>query len=137
MFSLATVRVFCGRFELCPVGTGVTEKVTKTYHSFFGLSSLLLVTMTGSITCGLPWLGVVNILGEMNGSVSTSTWVVRVTLYFLGGNEWVRSHVTRCVDPLLPLLLSARGVERGAPLAAPGVSLATGRGRAKGSLPVC
>ena len=39
--------------------------------------------------------------------------------------------------PLLPLLLSARGVERGAPLAAPGVSLATGRGRAKGFLPVC
>ena len=66
-----------------------------------------------------------------------STWVVRVTLYFLGGNEWVRSHVTRCVDPLLPLLLSARGVVRGAPLAAPGVSLATGRGGAKGSLPVC
>ena len=48
MYSLATVRVFCGRFELRPVGTGVTEKVTKTYHSFFGLSSLLLVTMTGS-----------------------------------------------------------------------------------------
>ena len=86
---------------------------------------------------GLPWLDVVNILGEMNGSVSTSTRVVRFTLYFLGGNEWVRSHVTRCVDPLLPLLLSARGVVRGAPLAAPGVSLATGRGRAKGSLPVC
>ena len=74
-----------------------------------------------------PLLGIWLILGEMNGSVSTSTWVVRVTLYFLGGNEWVRSHVTRCVDPLLPLLLSARGVERGAPLAAPGVSLATGR----------
>ena len=48
MYSLATVRVLWGRSELCPVGTGVTEKVTETYHSFFGLSSLLLVTMTGS-----------------------------------------------------------------------------------------
>ena len=44
MYSLATVKVFCGRFELCPVGTGVTEKVTWTYHSFLGLSTPLLVT---------------------------------------------------------------------------------------------
>ena len=49
MYSLATVKVFCGRFELCPVGTGVTEKVTWTYHSFLGLSTPLLVTTYGNI----------------------------------------------------------------------------------------
>ena len=27
------------RSELCSTGTGVTEKVTKTYHSFLGSSS--------------------------------------------------------------------------------------------------
>ena len=39
MYSLATVRVYCGGSELCSIGTGVTEKVTKTFHSFFGSSS--------------------------------------------------------------------------------------------------
>ena len=56
MYSLATMMVFCGWFELCSIGTGLTEKVTKTHHSFLGLSSPLLVT-TGTcrknITCGL------------------------------------------------------------------------------------
>ena len=51
----------------------------------------------GGITCELL-LVVENILGETNGSMSF--WVARVTLYFLGGNEWVRSHVTRCVHSL-------------------------------------
>ena len=27
------------RSELCSIGTGVTEKVTKTFHSFLGSSS--------------------------------------------------------------------------------------------------
>ena len=58
------------KIRAVPCGTGVTEKVTKTNHFFF----------VGGITCGLPWFGVVNILGEMNGSVSTSTWVVVLRL---------------------------------------------------------
>ena len=36
MYSLATVRVYCGGSELCSIGTGVTEKVTKTFHSGLG-----------------------------------------------------------------------------------------------------
>ena len=39
MYSLATVRVHCGGSELCSIGTGVTEKVTKTFHFFLGSSS--------------------------------------------------------------------------------------------------
>ena len=35
------------------------------------------------------------------GSVSTSIWVVRFTLNFLGGNEWFRSPRHRCVDPFV------------------------------------
>ena len=41
MYSLATVRTLflALRSELCSIGTGVTEKVTKTFHSFLGSSS--------------------------------------------------------------------------------------------------
>ena len=41
MYSLATVRTLylALRSKLCSIGTGVTEKVTKTFHSFLGLSS--------------------------------------------------------------------------------------------------
>ena len=41
MYSLATVRTLFSalRSELCSIGTGVTEKVTKTFHSFLGSSS--------------------------------------------------------------------------------------------------
>ena len=41
MYSLATVKdlVLALRSELCSIGTGVTEKVTKSFHSFLGLSS--------------------------------------------------------------------------------------------------
>ena len=39
MYSLATVRTVCGQFELCSVGTGNTEKVSKSNHSFLGLTS--------------------------------------------------------------------------------------------------
>ena len=42
MYSLATVRVHCGGSKLCSIGTGVTEKVTKTFHSFLGSSSPFL-----------------------------------------------------------------------------------------------
>ena len=41
MYSLATVRTLflALRSELCSIGTGVTEKVTKTFHFFLGSSS--------------------------------------------------------------------------------------------------
>ena len=39
MYSLATVRTLFWALRSEPIGTGVTEKVTKTFHSFLGSSS--------------------------------------------------------------------------------------------------
>ena len=43
IYSLASVRTLflALRSELCSIATGVTEKVTKTFHSFLGSSSPL------------------------------------------------------------------------------------------------
>ena len=71
MYSLATVRTLflALRSELCSIGTGVTEKVTKTFHSFLGSSSPVIAGVREPM--GASWVGpldwVVITLGEMNG----------------------------------------------------------------------
>ena len=66
MYSLATVRTLflALRSELCSIGTGVTEKVTKTFHSFLGSSSSGICWSPGTYGGIMRWLylGVVVII---------------------------------------------------------------------------
>ena len=95
MYSLATVRTLFSalRSELCSIGTGVTEKVTKTFHSFRGSSSPVAAGVRepmGASWVGLSWIEWWSSWVKWMGSVSTSIRGVRFTLYILGGNEWFR-----------------------------------------------
>ena len=61
MHSLATVRTLFSalRSELCSIGTGVTEKVTKTFHSFLGSSSSVAAGVREPMEAswvGLSWI---------------------------------------------------------------------------------
>ena len=65
MHSLATVRTLflALRSELCSIRTGVTEKVTKTFHSFLGSSSPVNEVRTSLVSGNLwghhelvPWI---------------------------------------------------------------------------------
>ena len=61
MYSLATVRTLflALRSELCSIGTGVTEKVTKTFHSFLGSSSPVSAGVReplGASCIGFTWV---------------------------------------------------------------------------------
>ena len=66
MYSLATVRTLflALRSELCSIRTGVTEKVTKTFHSFLGIVFSGICWSPGTYGGIMRWLylGVVVII---------------------------------------------------------------------------
>ena len=126
MYSLATVRTLFSalRSELCSIGTGVTEKVTKTFHSFLGSSSPVdsgVREPVGASWVGLSWNEWWSSWVKWMGSVSTSIRGVRFTPYILDGNEWFRfprHSVSGSI--LLGWWPGTRGVVRVPPQGAPG-----------------